>query len=143
MRMVKNVAILVGAILMGVAAHAAVVLPAADGWTLDAGDVGLFFVKAGPGPGVALLLKTPADESAFVDNSLDVNKVRCDMQILSWDDMNRELFYWKSDGEGYSIWVWRPGGEPQLIAWSYTQPAGTMEGLGGGLRPLNTWNPEE
>jgi len=132
----KVVLVIVSVIVNGVAAHAAVVLPAADGHLLDAGFAGRFVVT-GSGPGLVLRWLKFDDSVEGIDGAPDVSEVKCDMQILSWDDVNRELFYWKSDQGGYSIWVWRPDGAPALVAWSYTQPATTMEGLGGGRRPLN------
>lgn len=123
-------------LFLSAAAHAAVVLPAVDGHSLDAGFAGRFVVT-GSGPGLVLRWLKFDDSVEGIDSAPDVSEIKCDMQILSWNDESHELFYWKSDEGGYSIWAWRPEYEPKLIAWSYTQPATTMEGLKGGLRPLN------
>lgn len=136
MRISKRIFYTAVVILWGVAAHAAVVAPAADGHSLDAGFAGRFVVT-GSGPGLVLRWLKFDDSVVGIDSAPDAYEIRCDMQILSWDDDAHELFYWKSDEGGYSIWVWRPEGEPRLVGWSYTQPAGTAEGLKGGLRPLN------
>jgi hypothetical protein len=115
----------------GAMAHAEVILPAADGHSLDAGFAGRFAVSDF-GEGLKLRLNAFDDSVVEIDAAPGVFDVLPEMQILSWDDVRHELYYWKTYGSYYSIWAWRLGGKPQLVAWSYTQPAATMEGLGGG-----------
>jgi hypothetical protein len=123
-------------VLVPAAASAAAVLPAADGWTLEATGVGTFVVK-GSGPGLYLQLRPEGGGDAEgIDSAPDVYEIECDLGLLYWDDEAGELFYWKSDDGGYSIWVWRPGGERALVAWSWTRPAYTAAGVAGGPRPI-------
>jgi hypothetical protein len=118
-------------------AFAAEVLPAAEGRELEAPGVGTFVVM-GRGPGLVLrLYPEGGGDYEGLDSAPDAYELECDLGLLYWDDDARELFYWKSDEGGYSIWVWRPGGEaPALVAWSWTRPALTPAEVAGGPRPL-------
>ncbi|MGD8718173.1 MAG: hypothetical protein PVH29_05045 [Candidatus Zixiibacteriota bacterium] len=125
------------------ASASAVVMPDAEGRTLDAPGVGTFVVT-GCGPGLVLRLYAGDEDFEGLDSAPDIYGVECDVGLLYWDDGGRELFYWKSDDGGYSIWVWRPGGSPALVAWSWTRPAYTAEGVDGGPRPASVrWLPDD
>ena len=118
------------------AAAAAAVLPAPDGRTLEAPAVGKFVITVS-GPGFVLrLYPEGGGDYEGIDSAPDAYEIECDLGILYWDDEGRQLFYWKSDDGGYSIWVWRPGGEAALVAWSWTRPAYTPEAVAGGPRPV-------
>jgi hypothetical protein len=101
---------------------------------LEAPGVGTFVVM-GRGPGLVLRLYPAGEDYEGLDSAPDAYDVACDIGLLYWDEGARELFYWKSDDGGYSIWVWRPGASPTLVAWSWTRPALIAAAVAGGPRP--------